>query len=447
MKRTFGALVLLAGLTGCVTIGNDPYRQTRLPDPKTVAGPGTLSPNLVAMTTPPGTMPQGTIPQGTMSHATLPTALPGSIPSDMPGNSPRYTDWQAHPGHATAGAVSPATLPTPSSLPNTLIARGPVPTSLQPVAVPDLRPVPPPGASLPPASAGVPQMPANLLTATTPAEPKPDLQTTAFATAASATATHSVTRTETKLPEIVNGPNQAETVKTPAKTAKKDESPAVSGNVPLANKGAMPLVRLVNTKRITLNFEVADVGSSGLSAVELWYTQDGKEWKKHQAPTHAKSYVVEVDEEGMYGFTLLARSGIGLGMEPPAVGDQPQVWVIVDLSAPEVQLTEVTPITKGKEQEVSIKWSAADKNLGRGPVTLSYAESEDGPWQVIAANLECNGQFHWKAPVGIPAKVYIKAEATDLAGNIGRATTPKPLLMDSSLPKVSIVNVEANNGR
>jgi len=442
MKRTFGALVLLAGLSGCVTIGNDPYRQTRLPDPKTVAGPGTLSPNLVAMTTPPGTMPQGTIPQGT-----LPTALPGSIPSDMPGNSPRYTDWQAHPGHATAGAVSPATLPTPSSLPNTLIARGPVPTSLQPVAVPDLRPVPPPGASLPPASAGVPQMPANLLTATTPAETKPDLQTTSFATAASVTATRTETRTENKLPEILNGTNQAEMTKTTAMTPKKGDSPAASGNVPVGNKGTTPLVRLVNTKRITLNFEVADVGSSGLSAVELWYTQDGKEWKKHQAPTHAKSYVVEVDEEGMYGFTLLARSGIGLGMEPPAAGDQPQVWVIVDLSAPEVKLTEVTPNNKGKEQEVTIKWSAADKNLGRGPVTLSYADNEDGPWHVIAANLESNGQFHWKAPSGIPAKVYVKAEATDLAGNIGRAMTPKPLLMDSSLPKVSIVNVEANTGR
>jgi hypothetical protein len=203
----------------------------------------------------------------------------------------------------------------------------------------------------------------------------------------------------------------------------------------------------VNTKRITLNFEVADVGSSGLSTVDLWYTQDGKEWKKHQAPTNAKAYVVEVDEEGMYGFTLVARSGIGLGQEPPAAGDQPQVWVIVDLSKPEVKLNEVTPLTKGKEQEVTIKWSAADKNLGRGPVTLSYAETEEGPWHVIAANLESSGQFNWKVPTAIPAKVFVRAEAADLAGNMGRAQTPKPLLMDSSLPKVSIVNVEANGGR
>ena len=431
MKRTFGAFMLLAGLTGCVTIGNDPYRHTRLPDPKTAVLPGTMPPNTVAMTPAPGMMPSAAQPE-------------------LPGNTPRYSDWQAHPGHAVMpGAPAPTT-----------VARGNVPPSLQPVAVPDMRPVPPPGAGLPLSPGAVPEMPANLLTATTPPDARapetktpetknPELRQTAFATAIGAPST----RTEPKLPEIVNAASKTmnETPRAVASTPKTEPAPAptpaTSGNVPTGNKGGAPLVRLVNTKRITLNFEVADVGSSGLSTVDLWYTQDGKEWKKHQAPTNAKAYVVEVDEEGMYGFTLVARSGIGLGQEPPAAGDQPQVWVIVDLSKPEVKLSDVTPVTKGKEQEVTIKWSAADKNLGRGPVTLSYAETEEGPWQVIAANLESNGQYNWKVPSAIPAKVFVRAEAADLAGNMGRAQTPKPLLMDSSLPKVSIVNVEANGGR
>ena len=49
-----------------------------------------------------------------------------------------------------------------------------------------------------------------------------------------------------------------------------------------------PLVRMVNTKRITLNFEVKDVELSRLSGVELWYTYDAKLWKKYDAPSQAQ---------------------------------------------------------------------------------------------------------------------------------------------------------------
>jgi hypothetical protein len=222
--------------------------------------------------------------------------------------------------------------------------------------------------------------------------------------------------------------------------------PTVKGSVAAADakpgKAGAPLMRLVNTKRITLNFEVKDVGPSGLSSVELWYTQDCRDWKKYNAPTQAQAYVIEVDDEGMYGFTLLARSGLGLGKEPPGPGEQPQVWVIVDLTKPDVQLTEVTPPSSPRSQQVTIAWTAADKNLGRQPITLSYAEKEDGPWKVIAGNLENTGKYVWQAPANT-ARFLVRVEAADLAGNVGRAQSARPLLMDTSTPTVSIVGVEA----
>jgi hypothetical protein len=221
--------------------------------------------------------------------------------------------------------------------------------------------------------------------------------------------------------------------------------PPVPGETATA-RAAMPLVRLVNTKRITLNFEVKDVGPSGLAGVELWYTQDCRSWQKYDASPSALA-VVEVDEEGMYGFTSVARSGSGLGKEPPAPGDQPQVWVIVDLTRPEVQLTEVTPRFHDKKQELTITWKARDKNLGRQPVSLSYAEKADGPWAIIAANLENEGKYVWQAPPDAPARLLVRAQAVDLAGNVGTAVTPRPVLLDLRMPSVSIVNAEANNGR
>jgi hypothetical protein len=210
-------------------------------------------------------------------------------------------------------------------------------------------------------------------------------------------------------------------------------------------KSGMPLMRLVNTKRITLNFEVKDVGPSGLANVELWYTQNCRDWKKYDAPTNSKAYVVEVDEEGMYGFTLVARSGLGLSKEAPVSGDQPQVWTIVDLTPPEVQLTEVAPNADAKQ--VTIAWKASDKNFSRTPISLSYAETEAGPWRIIAANLENIGKYTWSMPAGTPAKFIVRAEATDLAGNVSRVEWKKALLLDNSTPTVSITNVESNSGQ
>ena len=210
---------------------------------------------------------------------------------------------------------------------------------------------------------------------------------------------------------------------------------------PSLGKAGAPLFRMVNTKRITLNFEVKDVGPSGLSGVELWFTQDAKEWKKYDAPRKAQAYVVEVDEEGMYGFTLVARSGTGLGQEPPQPGDQPQVWVVVDLTPPKVALNEIKPAIDTADQTVAIRWKASDKNLGRRPISLYYAEKEGGPWRVMATGLENNGAYKWQLPKGVPSQVLVRVEATDLAGNVGRAQSPQALLMDRARPR--IINVEA----
>ena len=86
-----------------------------------------------------------------------------------------------------------------------------------------------------------------------------------------------------------------------------------------ASDPPVPSVRMVNSKRVTLNFELKDVGASGVSGVELWVTQAGQDanaWKKGEIVAQTNhSFTVEVKEEGLYGFTLLARNGSGVGKE------------------------------------------------------------------------------------------------------------------------------------
>jgi hypothetical protein len=203
-------------------------------------------------------------------------------------------------------------------------------------------------------------------------------------------------------------------------------------------------IRMVNSKRISLNYEVQDVGPSGISLVELWYTRDGRNWQKYRDyPNQQPPLVFEVQDEGLYGFTLIVRSGVGLGERPPQVGDPPQAWVKVDLTNPVVRLLGAE-VGRGNEAgNLTITWSATDENLGRQPVTLSYAEQAEGTWTPIAANLENTGRYVWKMPpTGVPYRFLVRVEAADRAGNVGRDQTANPVIVDLAKPRASILKVE-----
>jgi hypothetical protein len=201
--------------------------------------------------------------------------------------------------------------------------------------------------------------------------------------------------------------------------------------------------RLVKSRRINIDYEIKNVGPSGISQVELWSTRDGQSWTKCDIGPAAKGrYVYEAADEGLYGFTLQARNGSGYGKEPPKPGDHPQMWIEVDRTRPTVELTAIHTKCTDQVLHVVIQWKAADKNLGPQPITISYAEKPDGPWRVIADNLPNTGRHKWLLPPDAPARFRVKVEAVDLAGNIGTAQTPKPVFVDRSRPTVVILDVE-----
>jgi hypothetical protein len=203
-------------------------------------------------------------------------------------------------------------------------------------------------------------------------------------------------------------------------------------------------VRMVNSKRISINYEIKDVGKSGIALIELWYTRtEGRNWQKYEERTNPQSpYTFEVSDEGLYGFTLVARNKAGGGEQPPKVGDLPQVWVEVDLTKPLVRIQSVD-VGKGPELgSLTITYSATDKNLARQAISLSYAEKPEGDWKPIATNEENTGRYVWRMPADVPYQFYVRVEAADRAGNIGSAETPKPVIVDLSQPKVQVIGVE-----
>jgi hypothetical protein len=205
-------------------------------------------------------------------------------------------------------------------------------------------------------------------------------------------------------------------------------------------------VRLVNSKWIALHYEIKDKGPSGVSAIELWYTRDpqGRSWSKYKEEDGKTPppFKFEVDGEGLYGFTLVVRSGVGMSDRPPQVGDQPQVWVEVDLTKPAVRLGAVD-VGRGTDTgRLTINWAATDKNFGPQPITLSYAKQASGPWTPITANIENSGRYVWQMPADVPYQFLVRVEATDRAGNVGADETPRLVSVDLAQPKGVILNVE-----
>jgi hypothetical protein len=198
--------------------------------------------------------------------------------------------------------------------------------------------------------------------------------------------------------------------------------------------------RLVNSKHIRLNFEVKEVGPSGVSTVELWYTRDGKDWRKGSELSNPHSPITfRVQDEGLYGFTLVVHSGVGLARPTPKTGDAPQVWIEVDQTPPVLTMYEPKI---GKHREITFTWEATDKNMDGRPISFFYAEKAEGPWKPIAEHLENNGKLVWPMPAGMPFRFFLRAQAIDRAGNLAVAQTETPVTIDPSEPEAVIKEVE-----
>ncbi len=202
--------------------------------------------------------------------------------------------------------------------------------------------------------------------------------------------------------------------------------------------------RYVNSKRISLNYEVTEKGPSGISAVELWCTRDGgRNWDKYNedtTPNPQPPYVYEVAEEGLYGFTLVFRSGVNEADPPPRSGDAPQVWVQVDTTKPKIDFLNVD---QGPDRgTLLITWKASDPNLGNEPVTLSYAKDpQAGQWVPLKTSLPNNGRYLWRLPPDVPYMFTVRIEVTDLANNVAQKDHEKPTKVDLVRPKGKILDV------
>jgi hypothetical protein len=201
--------------------------------------------------------------------------------------------------------------------------------------------------------------------------------------------------------------------------------------------------RMINTRLFELDYDLESVGPSGVSRVELWGTRDGgRTWRMFAVDDDNRSPIsVSVDEEGIYGFRIVATSGAGLSQEPPKSGDLPSIWVGVDLTKPIAHIISAD-LGKGKDDgQLLIAWEASDKMLADRPVTLAFSQNPNGPWTTIATGLENSGRYTWTIDSRVPPLIYLRLEVRDEAGNLSIDDRKPAIALDQVRPTAKIREV------
>jgi hypothetical protein len=253
--------------------------------------------------------------------------------------------------------------------------------------------------------------------------------------------------------EPLAGPNlgssQATAATAPATTqATKTTTPAAQpqgqpATIAAKQEGSPVHHLLVNSTRVFLEYRIEQGGASGVGRVEVWCTRDkGQSWQRICENRDRKSPAeAQLPGDGIYGLTLVVSNGLGFGALPPVPGDTPDWWIEVDTTQPVAQITTVRLSTEDGPA-VHIGWTSKDRNLGSGPVDLSYAVNRHGPWMPVAKGLKGDGQFRWVPPADIGAQAFFRLTVRDLAGNTTMTETTQPVALDDlSRPRALIVGI------
>ena len=158
-------------------------------------------------------------------------------------------------------------------------------------------------------------------------------------------------------------------------------------------------LQLVDSTRFGINYEIAEVGRSGIGGISLYWTYDGITWNYHGDDEDQQSpFQIEVDGEGTFGFKIVARSKAGLGDDPPRPGDQPDVWVEVDITPPEIDLKPPQPGRGASSGVLDIEWQAHRQESGPQTDQPLLCGGSERSLKPIAEGIENSGRYQWQIP-------------------------------------------------
>jgi hypothetical protein len=207
-----------------------------------------------------------------------------------------------------------------------------------------------------------------------------------------------------------------------------------------ANSYGLPVgerPRMTTARRFNLDYSINAVGPTGVEKVELWATRDGgNSWDLWDVDEDRETpFLVSVDDEGIFGFRVVIVGNNGLASQTPGPGDVADLWVGIDTTPPDVELTQAAYGSEEHAGQLEIQWRAEDDYLADRPVTLKISERDSGPWTTIASGLPNQGQYRWRVDSRVPEQFYLRLEVRDEAGNVGTHQLDRPLKSAGLIPR------------
>ncbi|MFV0444072.1 MAG: hypothetical protein ACK5Q5_10925, partial [Planctomycetaceae bacterium] len=205
-------------------------------------------------------------------------------------------------------------------------------------------------------------------------------------------------------------------------------------------------VRWVNSRSFRIDYEVEDVGPSGVGSVELYISEDGGiRWFHYGTdPDRESPFEVVVPRDGKYGFAIRVRNGLGGVADPPQPNEGPEIAIVVDQTPPTTRLMPLQQTVTGGACQIRISWFTQDDRLHDQPIALFHSNSREGPWEPITGWIPNQGRYQWTVSTLASRNVYIRLESRDAAGNIATCVSEQPLLIDTSRPTARILDIQSN---
>jgi len=195
--------------------------------------------------------------------------------------------------------------------------------------------------------------------------------------------------------------------------------------------------QLTSSKSFSLDYDVDSVGPSGVRAVELWVTVDGgRTWEKWGEDEDRRSpFEIQVESERLFGFRMVIVANNGLATRSPEPGDAADIWIAIDGTKPRARLLQASYGQGEHAGQLDIRWEADDEHLGPRPISISFGETADGPFTMLAASLPNSGQYFWTIDPRTPRQLFLRLEVRDDAGNVAMDQTPEQVSLEGLSPK------------
>ena len=192
---------------------------------------------------------------------------------------------------------------------------------------------------------------------------------------------------------------------------------------------------ILNTRTCTVNYQL-DGATRFPNRIDFWATADGgRTWTQvRDLNGGIPPAKVVLPADGVFGIRIRP----GGGTKPPEPMEDPDCVVEVDTTKPIVGLTAPLLTDEGV---MSVGWTASDENLLGNSISLYYAPKPAGPWEVIVTGYKNTGEYKWALPAGLTGSVYLRVEASDRAGNVGRYELPTPVALESGKQRVKVLGV------